>query len=46
MVYDTEELLLENPILFKTPIIRKGNQITMGYDPKTGEDMIEKGEKK
>ncbi|MGL5656510.1 MAG: arsenate reductase family protein [Fusobacteriaceae bacterium] len=46
MVYDTEELLLENPILFKTPIIRKGNQITMGYDPKTWEDMLEKGAKK
>lgn len=42
MVYDTEELLLENPILFKTPIIRKGNQITMGYSPDVWEDMIEK----
>lgn len=42
MVYDTEELLLENPILFKTPIIRKGNQIIMGYAPDVWEDMIEK----
>lgn len=42
MVYDTEELLLENPILFKTPIIRKGNQIIMGYAPDVWEGMIEK----
>ncbi len=33
MVYDTEELLFENPILFKTPIVRNNNIITLGYCP-------------
>ncbi|MGL4533586.1 MAG: arsenate reductase family protein [Fusobacteriaceae bacterium] len=32
IVYDLEELLLENPILFKTPIIRHNNGVILGYD--------------
>ncbi|MGL4977446.1 MAG: arsenate reductase family protein, partial [Cetobacterium sp.] len=31
MVYDTEELLLESPILFKTPIIRWDKGVSLGY---------------
>ncbi|MGL4980635.1 MAG: arsenate reductase family protein [Fusobacteriaceae bacterium] len=32
MVYDIEEILLENPILFKTPIIRWDGGVFLGYD--------------
>lgn len=32
MVYDTMELLLENPILFKTPIIRYDKGVILGYN--------------
>lgn len=28
-----EELLLEKPSLFKTPIVRNGRQATVGYNP-------------
>jgi len=28
-----EEMLLNNPSLYKTPIVRKGNQSTVGYVP-------------
>ena len=30
---DQEEKLLENPKLFKTPIVRNGKQATIGYKP-------------
>ncbi len=30
-----EELLLNNPKLFKTPIVRNGKQATVGYKPDT-----------
>ncbi|MGL4687089.1 MAG: arsenate reductase family protein [Fusobacteriaceae bacterium] len=40
MVYDTEELLLENPILLKTPIVRNNNEITLGYCPEIWETFI------
>lgn len=30
---DKEEKLLENPKLFKTPIVRNGRQATVGYQP-------------
>lgn len=28
-----EEILLNNPKLYKTPIVRNGKQATIGYDP-------------
>ena len=28
-----EEMLLNNPCLYKTPIVRKGKQATVGYEP-------------
>lgn len=31
---DKEEKLLENPKLFKTPIVRNGKKATVGYEPK------------
>lgn len=33
VVEDREEKLLENPKLFKTPIVRNGNKATVGYQP-------------
>ena len=32
MVFDLEETLLENPILFKSPILRNKNEVILGYD--------------
>ena len=40
MVYDTEELLLENPILFKTSIIRKGSKVVLGEDMEAWKELI------
>ena len=34
---DQEAKLLENPKLFKTPIVRSGKQATVGYEPKIWE---------
>ena len=31
MVYDIEKELLENPLLFKIPIVRNGRKVTLGY---------------
>jgi len=33
MVHDVEEELLAHPLLLKTPIVRNGNQATVGYRP-------------
>lgn len=33
-----EELLLQNPKLFKTPIVRNGRKATVGYCPKIWEE--------
>lgn len=33
MVYDIEEELLCDPLLLKTPIVRNGNEVTIGYQP-------------
>ena len=30
---DKEERLLENPSMFKTPIVRNGKKATIGYEP-------------
>lgn len=32
-----EEILLNNPSLYKTPIVRKGKQATVGYQPSVWE---------
>lgn len=33
IVHDTEEILLAYPLLFKTPIVRNGPKVTIGYCP-------------
>ncbi|RKX20423.1 MAG: ArsC family transcriptional regulator [Candidatus Zixiibacteriota bacterium] len=33
MKFNIEDTLLENPLLFKTPIVRSAKQITIGYQP-------------
>ncbi len=31
LTHDIEEEILKNPLLLKTPIVRSGNKVTMGY---------------
>jgi arsenate reductase (glutaredoxin) len=33
MVYNLEDALLGDPLLFRTPIVRNGRQVTLGYKP-------------
>lgn len=33
ILYDAEDKLLEYPLLFKTPIVRNGKHVTVGYQP-------------
>lgn len=33
LVHDTEETLLAYPLLLKTPIVRDGSKVTVGYCP-------------
>jgi arsenate reductase (glutaredoxin) len=33
MVHNVEEELSNYPLLFKTPIVRNGNKVTIGYKP-------------
>ncbi|MFO7447518.1 MAG: ArsC family transcriptional regulator [Ignavibacteriaceae bacterium] len=40
MVYDTEEELLADPLLFKTPVVRNGNLVTTGYQPETWKNWL------
>lgn len=42
MVFDLEETLLENPILFKSPIGRFKNEATLGYQPEIWKEWIVK----
>lgn len=35
---DVEEKLLENPVLFKTPVVRNGKAATIGYCPDVWKD--------
>lgn len=41
MVFDLEEELLNDPLLFKTPIVRNGKDVTIGYKPDTWKKWIE-----
>jgi arsenate reductase (glutaredoxin) len=43
MVYDTEEELLSDPLLFKTPIVRNGNKATVGYKPEVWKEWVKEG---
>ena len=33
MIYNPEEALLDDPLLFRTPIVRSGKLVTLGYKP-------------
>ncbi|MEN6411134.1 MAG: ArsC/Spx/MgsR family protein [Veillonellales bacterium] len=33
IIHDIETVLLQNPLLYKTPIVRNGTQATVGYQP-------------
>lgn len=41
MRYDREYELLNDPLLFKTPIIRNGTKVTLGYMPDVWKQWIE-----
>jgi arsenate reductase (glutaredoxin) len=46
MVYDLETELLEDPMLFKTPITRHGKDASMGYTPEVWKKWCEEINKK
>ena len=41
MTYDKEEELLNDPLLFITPIVRDGKLATVGYEPDVWKEWIE-----
>jgi len=41
MDFDLEDKLLENPLLIKTPVVRKGNKASVGYVPEVWKSFIE-----
>lgn len=41
IIHDIEEELLSDPLLFKTPIVRNGNKVTLGFEPETWKTWIE-----
>jgi len=43
MVFNTEEELLSDPLLFKTPIVRNGKHATIGYTPEVWLEWIKEG---
>ena len=40
MKYNIEDELLEDPLLFKTPIVRNGSKVTIGYQPEMWSQWI------
>ncbi len=40
MIFDIETELLADPLLFKTPIVRNGNEVTLGYQPDVWKEWI------
>lgn len=40
MRFDIEEELLNDPLLLKTPIVRNGNDVTIGYQPEVWKKWI------
>jgi arsenate reductase-like glutaredoxin family protein len=39
--HNVEEELLNHPLLFKTPIVRNGNKVTVGYSPDVWKMWVE-----
>lgn len=44
MVYDLEEELLNDPLLLKTPIVRNGSKVTVGYEPETWNEWVKQND--
>ncbi|MBU2492006.1 MAG: arsenate reductase family protein [Bacteroidetes bacterium] len=42
ITHDIENELLEDALLFKTPIIRNGKDVTLGYEPDIWKEWIER----
>ncbi len=40
ILHDVETVLLEDPLLFKTPVVRNGNFSTVGYQPEIWKKWI------
>jgi len=40
ILHEVEEELLEDPLLFKTPIVRNGNKVTIGYAPEEWKEWL------
>lgn len=40
MVYNKVNEILENPLVLKTPIVRNGRKVTLGYDPEKWTEWI------
>lgn len=43
MKYDVEEELLNDALLLKTPVVRDGRKVTVGYSPAEWEQWIKEG---
>lgn len=41
MVFNLEDELLNDPLLFKTPIVRNGSDVTVGYEPDKWKKWLE-----
>jgi arsenate reductase-like glutaredoxin family protein len=41
LVFNTENELLDDPLLLKTPIVRNGKLATVGYQPEVWKEWIE-----
>ena len=41
IIHNVEEELLNNPLLFKTPIVRNGNKVTIGNQPDIWKEWID-----
>ena len=40
MIYNIEDVLLDDPLLFRTPIVRNGRVVTLGYKPDVWTEWI------
>ena len=40
MVYNVEDVLLDDPLLFRTPIVRNGRLVTLGYKPEVWVEWV------
>jgi arsenate reductase len=40
MVYNVEDALQDDPLLFRTPIVRNGRLVTLGYKPEVWAEWV------